>query len=158
MPYTCRIVRTVPDPVTPAGQPACFVLPIVNLSKPWFVLLQVRCGNCTIKHAFLKFILGELICKPPTQREDNEIFLRSGRLLVSSQQVAYWFVSWGRRIQFWQVHSFRLRYILVFCHPHLGLKWCFTFTFFDYIFMHISELSLWCYMPPILYSLAVSLN
>jgi hypothetical protein len=40
------------------------------------------------------------------------------------------------------VHSVRLRYILVSFHPHLGLKWCFPFTFSDYIFIHISGLSL----------------
>jgi len=34
---------------------------------------------------------------------------------------------------------FRAKELISF-HPHLGLKWCFPFTFFDYIFMHISEL------------------
>lgn len=142
------LVRTVPDPVTTAVKPAYFVLQIVNLPIRWFVLLEVKCRNCKINIAFLKFILGELTSKPPTQSEENEIFLWSGRLLVSSQQVAYWFVSWGRWIQFWQVHSVRLRYILISFYPHLGLKWCFPFTFSDYICMHISGLSLWCYVPP----------
>jgi hypothetical protein len=124
----------VPHPVTTAVKPAYFVLQIVNLPVPWFVLLQVKCRNCKTNIAFLKFILGELISKPPTQRVESEIFQWSWRLLVvSSQQVAYSFISWGRWVQFWQVHSVRLRYILISFRPHLGLKWCFPFTFFDYI-------------------------
>lgn len=65
----------MPDPVITAVKRAYFVLQIVTLPIPWFVLLQVKCRNCKINIAFLKFIFGELISKPPTQREESEIFL-----------------------------------------------------------------------------------
>jgi hypothetical protein len=78
--YLCPIhALFLPDPVTAAIKPAYFVLQTVNLPIPWFVLLQVKCRHCKISLAFLKFILGELISKPPTQREESEIRGLSGK-------------------------------------------------------------------------------
>jgi len=83
----------VPDPVTTAVKPAYFVVQIVNLPIPWFVLLQVECRNCRINIAFLKFILGTLFLNLQQKGKKTKYIYDPEGLLVSSQQVAYWFIS-----------------------------------------------------------------